>query len=39
MDNGCIVGKGTHEVLLQENAVYQEIYYSQFPKENAEENA
>lgn len=39
MDNGCIVGKGTHEVLLQENAIYQEIYYSQFPKENAEENA
>lgn len=39
MDNGCVVGKGTHETLLHENAVYQEIYYSQFPKDHADENA
>ncbi|MCR4589220.1 MAG: ABC transporter ATP-binding protein/permease [Lachnospiraceae bacterium] len=33
MDDGRIAGKGTHEELLRENAVYQEIYYSQFPEE------
>jgi len=34
LDDGKLVGKGTHEALLRDNAVYQEIYYSQFPKEN-----
>ena len=34
MDNGELVGIGTHEELLAGNAVYQEIYYSQFPKED-----
>ena len=33
MDDGKLVGIGTHEELLAENSVYQEIYYSQFPKE------
>lgn len=33
LDDGEIVGKGTHEELLQNCMVYQEIYYSQYPKE------
>ena len=33
LDNGQLVGCGTHEELLRDNRVYQEIYYSQFPKE------
>lgn len=33
LDDGCVAGIGTHEELLQKNKVYQEIYYSQFPKE------
>ena len=33
LDDGLLVGKGTHEALLRECPVYQEIYYSQFPKE------
>lgn len=33
LDDGCIVGRGTHEELLESCPVYQEIYYSQFPKE------
>ena len=33
LDDGCLVGIGTHEELLSSNAVYQEIYYSQFKKE------
>lgn len=32
MEDGCIVGKGKHEDLLRDNAIYQEIYYSQFQK-------
>ena len=36
MEDGCIVGKGKHEDLLRDNAIYQEIYYSQFPKERKE---
>ena len=34
-DDGKMVGIGTHDSLLAENEVYQEIYYSQFPKEAA----
>lgn len=30
LDDGKIVGQGTHEELLQSCGVYQEIYYSQF---------
>ena len=35
LDDGELAGKGTHEELLASCAVYQEIYYSQFPKEVA----
>ena len=35
-DAGAIVQQGTHEALLESCPVYQEIYYSQFPKEAAE---
>ena len=33
LDDGCMVGIGTHDELLRSCEVYQEIYYSQFPKE------
>lgn len=33
LDDGQIVGKGKHEELLENCRVYQEIYYSQFPKQ------
>lgn len=33
LDDGQVVGIGTHEELLAGCEVYQEIYYSQFPKE------
>ena len=33
LDDGELAGKGTHEKLLEECAVYQEIYYSQFSRE------
>lgn len=36
LDDGKIVGKGTHDELLGHCGIYQEIYYSQFPKEKAE---
>lgn len=36
MEDGVIVGQGTHEELLAGCEVYQETYYSQFPKEDAE---
>ena len=32
LDDGEIAGNGTHEQLLASCQVYQEIYYSQFPK-------
>ena len=35
LDDGELAGKGTHEELLESCGVYQEIYYSQFPKEVA----
>lgn len=35
LDDGELAGKGTHDELLANCAVYQEIYYSQFPKEVA----
>lgn len=37
LDDGEIVGKGTHEELLDSCETYQEIYYSQFPKEETED--
>lgn len=35
LDDGALAAKGTHEELLASCPVYQEIYYSQFPKEAA----
>ena len=37
LDDGQIVGKGKHEELLENCRVYQEIYYSQFKKEDEKE--
>ena len=37
LEDGRIAGTGTHEQLLKNCQVYQEIYYSQFPKEGAED--
>lgn len=34
LDDGKMVGLGVHDELLQNCAVYQEIYYSQFSKED-----
>lgn len=36
LDDGIMVGKGTHDSLLRDCPVYQEIYYSQFRKEATE---
>ena len=33
LDDGELVGAGTHDMLLKTCSVYQEIYYSQFAKE------
>ena len=33
LDDGAVAGIGTHEELLENCEVYQEIYYSQFEKE------
>ena len=33
LDDGALVGKGTHAELLNTCSVYQEIYYSQFSRE------
>ena len=35
MDDGAVAGIGTHEQLLADNKIYQEIYYSQFPDKKA----
>ncbi len=34
LDDGEVAGIGTHDELLENCGVYQEIYYSQFPKAN-----
>ena len=39
LDDGQMVGIGTHDELLESCEVYQEIYYSQFPKEVAHHGA
>lgn len=36
LDNGKVVGQGTHKALLATNEVYQEIAYSQLSKEELE---
>ena len=33
LDDGELAGHGTHAELLETCPVYQEIYYSQFPRE------
>lgn len=35
LDDGEMAGLGTHEELLENCEIYQEIYYSQFKKEEA----
>ncbi|KRM44055.1 ABC transporter ATP-binding protein [Lentilactobacillus parafarraginis] len=37
LENGRVAGKGTHEALLKNNQVYQEIAYSQLSKEELAE--
>lgn len=37
LDDGNLVGKGTHDELMENCQVYQEIYYSQFPEEKPKE--
>lgn len=39
LDDGEAAGIGTHQELLESCPVYQEIYYSQFPKEDAAHEA
>ena len=36
LDDGCIIGQGTHKELLENCEAYQEIYYSQRDKEKEE---
>lgn len=36
LDDGQLVGKGTHEKLMETCPIYQEIYYSQFPEKRKE---
>ena len=36
LNDGAMAGKGTHEQLMQDCPVYQEIYYSQFPEKRKE---
>ena len=36
LDDGIMVGKGTHEELIKNCEVYQEVFYSQFSKEVAD---
>ena len=33
LDDGCLVGQGTHEELLESCEIYKEIYLSQFRRE------
>ena len=35
LEDGGVAGLGTHEALLETCPIYQEIYYSQFPREEA----
>lgn len=36
LDDGEIVGMGTHDELLKDCTVYQEIYYSQYPEQRGD---
>jgi ATP-binding cassette subfamily B protein len=33
LDDGCVVGMGTHKELINSCSVYKEIYISQFKEE------
>lgn len=35
LDNGRLAGRGTHDELMKDCALYREIYFSQFPEERA----
>lgn len=35
LDNGRLMGTGTHDELMRSSEVYREIYFSQFPNEKA----
>lgn len=37
LDDGKLVGRGTHEDLMRDNEIYREIYESQFPGEDDDE--
>lgn len=39
LDDGEMAGVGTHDELLQNCTVYQEIYYSQYPQERKNRNS
>lgn len=39
LDDGELAGIGTHETLLKNCSVYQEIYYSQFPEKKKDKEA
>ena len=39
LDNGRLVGNGTHDELMHNCEVYREIYFSQFPEERREGGA
>ncbi|MBP5223299.1 MAG: ABC transporter ATP-binding protein, partial [Lachnospiraceae bacterium] len=39
LEDGQMAGNGTHEQLLKDCEVYQEIYYSQYPEERGKEGA
>ena len=36
LDNGAMMGMGTHDTLMQTCDTYREIYFSQFPEERAQ---
>ena len=35
LDNGRLAGRGTHDELMNDCALYREIYFSQFPEERS----
>ena len=37
LDDGKLVGKGSHDELMKSCHIYQEIYYSQFPEEKPQD--
>ena len=39
LNDGVLAGRGTHEELMKNCEVYQEIYYSQYPEKRKEKNS